>query len=618
MPSLARKSMKFMRDVYNAANSGSDRPPIPSATQSYDFQPTPGLSTQFTQANPPYYNPPSPYIPPNSAHGHPYTPQPTYSVSTPHHSPFQNPQQPPPRGNWSNPLLTTSPPPPLPPHPTSNSTPPLSGPPITSITPGHPFPPISPTSLPASPQQYGPQIPNSQYQHFPQKPPLPERLPHHHSEGLRPNTSQLISYTESQEPVSPMTPAGTSSFNWNQPNSAPPFSNGYHSDNSHSPGVAELPAPRPPPPPLPQRPQTHRPSVSKLSMEPNVPDTQRQDYGTRVGTVSAPPSSTTIWHEMPAEPIVSASPAQNHQTTASNIAELPSSHSPRPSIATSQPSYHEPPAGVVELPNSPVSFSPPQPFNSQQLNSIQGKRPPDPFPLEPNLAAVLPPPNISPQMPQSDSSHHHRDSNTNGISWIQNTSSHVARNPQSNDSPSPTRPVSSPHLSIPRPPSLPPESSSAQPGPFNMNGIVSAVNSTDHGRRSSQSKPSYPVGEVPYPQHDVYPSAVVMPMAHELTGAATSTLPNQNTQPPALWSGVTNHAYPVMGPQSSVSLGPYQDAQSPSSAHSSLTPSLYSASINAKQSVTSSEFSTHHQPRDGTSPNSKQWRQATGPQDPLT
>src|SRR5258708_4289470 len=99
MPSLARKSMKMMREAYNLA-ANYDRPPKEPPPVPSVFQPWTTLSPQFPATNTqPYPTPPSPFLQPSTSHSQlpPLVPPPQ---STPYLSPTPGPTQP--YNSWSN------------------------------------------------------------------------------------------------------------------------------------------------------------------------------------------------------------------------------------------------------------------------------------------------------------------------------------------------------------------------------------------------------------------------------------------------------------------------------------------------------------------------------------
>ena len=231
MPSLAKKSMNFIRDVYTAA-SNPDRPLL----QPQGFQPTTGLSTQFIQPNIPYaQTPSSPYLQPYPGQGQYQQPQ---GVQTPYSSPYHG--QPPTSSNnaWSAPLSSHAPP-----H-TPSPTTPL----VHNTYLNHPYNAISPNAPSGQYQPYGVQQPISgQHMFIPPKPPLPPR-----------QQSQPWQNAESL-PVTPAVPSATPPYSPPPPpHSAPPSVATGHSNTDRFQHLAELPATRPVPPPLPQRSPTQQ------------------------------------------------------------------------------------------------------------------------------------------------------------------------------------------------------------------------------------------------------------------------------------------------------------------------------------------------------------------------
>ncbi len=161
MPSLARKSMKFMRDAYNSA-ANPDAPSMPAMpVHSQGFKPNQGLSSQFNQS----------YIPQQT----PVQTHHVYAPPLPYLYPPSEPLKPQtqPYGFWS-----------VPPTPISPLTlqseynvplnPPIQ--PYNAPAYGQPLSPSSSFSSPSTPQTYQQQLPQKENQFsFNQPPPLPLR-----------------------------------------------------------------------------------------------------------------------------------------------------------------------------------------------------------------------------------------------------------------------------------------------------------------------------------------------------------------------------------------------------------------------------------------------------------
>ena len=349
--------MNFMRDVYTIA-ANSDRASN-SPAPSYDFQPSTGLSSQFTQGNQSYYSPPSPYLRPSSSQGQ--SPAPNLpAVSTPYLSPISDPQQF--YGSWS---AASTPPVPLSSPPQLNTVSWASNPAITSLNSSQPCYPQSPLSASASPQSYGFPSTNGQYQQPLERPPPPERPPFTSS---RPHGQSFPPWAPDAEPhsVTPGTLVATPPFTLAHPSSAPPVTNGYHSQNSHSPEPAELSSAPSLPTLLPSRPQTQPPSsVSGTPTAPPSSNLQKLANANRPALAVSAPASTTIYYEMPSEPLQIPAPVPQirQENDSHSPLELDSVHVPRPPEHTMQPfnssinpQTYGPTIDVFELAVSPVSF----------------------------------------------------------------------------------------------------------------------------------------------------------------------------------------------------------------------------------------------------------------------
>ncbi|OAG40415.1 hypothetical protein AYO21_05315 [Fonsecaea monophora] len=163
MSSLAKKSMLFMRDVYNlASNPGELLQSTTTSTSSQGFKPSQGLSNQFNPA----YVQQRPLPPPHPAQ----VAQPTYQYSYP------GPQNAQPYGHWSGPQAPVSP---LSPQTAPNVYPGASPAPYVLPNTGRPPSPPSPILSPPIPQPYTSNPGHGVQQYSSVPPPLPARRPQH-------------------------------------------------------------------------------------------------------------------------------------------------------------------------------------------------------------------------------------------------------------------------------------------------------------------------------------------------------------------------------------------------------------------------------------------------------
>ncbi|OQV06988.1 hypothetical protein CLAIMM_11483 [Cladophialophora immunda] len=179
MSSLARKSMIFMRDVYNlAANPGDLLLSTTTSTSSQGYQPPQGLSSQF---NPAY------------AHPYPLPPVPPTPVAPPqHHYSYPGPHNAQSYGHWSGPLAPISPPLPQ----TALNVYPVAHPaPNIQASTGRPPSPPSPIMSPSIPQPYGNQPAHGPQRYTAVQAPPARRPPHHqHASSWQSPTSHELHY----------------------------------------------------------------------------------------------------------------------------------------------------------------------------------------------------------------------------------------------------------------------------------------------------------------------------------------------------------------------------------------------------------------------------------------
>ncbi|KIW65519.1 hypothetical protein PV04_07774 [Phialophora macrospora] len=311
MPSLARKSMKFMRDVYNiAANpDGSSTPPMPAHSQG--FQPSQGLSSQFNQT---YTH----QQPPLSA-------QPAYPAPSSHVYPYVAPQQtlpqPQPHGSWSVPPTPISP---LSPQP-EYSFPPTTNSSSNNIPAyGVPFSPSASLSPPT------PQLFHQQAHFSAHPPPLPQRPSHHGHSSSWQGSSETGWQSQSQVDA-PINAHSTHDYNPAPPSPIRPFLNVHHIGPGSYHGQVETQSTRPPPPPLPPRIQAQNTDFAPNQVVP-VPDSTKwpgpghEGYGSIPNLSSTDHFGPSHCYEMYAEPISERPPVHEHQgADISNLAELPAS-----------------------------------------------------------------------------------------------------------------------------------------------------------------------------------------------------------------------------------------------------------------------------------------------------
>ncbi|KAJ9610549.1 hypothetical protein H2200_005326 [Cladophialophora chaetospira] len=384
MPSLARKSMNFMRDVYNIAANTGVPPQSTLPSQSQGFQPNQGLSSQFNQGNlhqqpppvHPLYASPSPYVSPSSGpsqpdaqlHGKwsiPPSPiSPPSAYVTP--SPAAPQSQPPPRGSWRIPSTPVSPPSSQ--HgfdfPSSHDTTP-------AFAPGHGLPVSPPTSFssPSTPQTYRQQVPQIEVQYFPtQPPPIPPRSTQHGLSLTWQSPSDPGWNDQSLFGASPVGPsdhelAPPQQFSFN-----PAFDNHAVTSGACSGYMGSQPSPPPVPPQLPPRIQTPKSDVvdDQAGIMSNTVLFPHSCHGncSSTPTVFEPvPPVPLGYHEMPAESFNNESTGRNRYITdASGLAELPPPMSVSPSASVDAPPRNakmdenadEAMNGAVELPASPI------------------------------------------------------------------------------------------------------------------------------------------------------------------------------------------------------------------------------------------------------------------------
>ncbi|ETI26000.1 hypothetical protein G647_02777 [Cladophialophora carrionii CBS 160.54] len=371
MPSLARKSMKFMRDVYNiAANpDGSSVPAMPAHSQG--FQPSQGLSGQFTQTYG-HQNPPlsaHPAYPANSSYGYPYV------------GPQQSQPQPQPYGSWNVPPTPVSPLSPQPEH---------SFPPTTTSSPNN----VSAVGLPLSPQAcLSPSTPQLYHQQpqfaAPQPPPLPQRPSHHGHSSSWQGSSETGWQSQSQMDPPAMS---HSAHEYNQAPQYPiqPFSNIQHPGPGSYHGQTEAQSTRPSPPPLPPRMQAQKPDLvpkqaARVPNSPNWPYPSQESYVSTPNVPSPAQFNLPECHEMAANAIPAQPPIRQHQhADISSLAELPAADHCR--ITPPPPSLDKHPATMgstavdaVELPASPIRRSTHHPTHQRRTSRThsQGHTPPN-------------------------------------------------------------------------------------------------------------------------------------------------------------------------------------------------------------------------------------------------
>ncbi|KAJ9647636.1 hypothetical protein H2204_000266 [Knufia peltigerae] len=315
MPSsLAKKSMNFLRDVYEAASS-TDRPQL---LQPQVFQPTAGLSNQFIQPGVQYpQSPASPHlqsIPPQGQ----YQPVQGFQQQQQYYPAYPGHLQAPSYDAWSAPSPAQGRP------PTSSPTGSFGSPTNTNYAYGV----VSPVSPPSPYPPYGFQQPmNFQQQYAHQRPPLPPRQP-----------SQPWHSTGSQPTTTPANASPGSSYAAPPPSySAPPTLPANHSNFNGFQPVAELPAHQHVPPRLPQRPATQSPHPGAPHELANVPSVQVQP--SRAFASNNPSGPTTTYHELSGEPSLNVN-VYRKQTVDRPVRKLPPAPVELPAVH--QPSVSPP------------------------------------------------------------------------------------------------------------------------------------------------------------------------------------------------------------------------------------------------------------------------------------
>lgn len=547
--------MNFMRDVYTlAANSDqASNSPAPS----HNFQPSTGLSSQFTQGNQSYYSPPYPYLRPLSSQGQ--SPAPNLpAVSTPYLVPISDPQQS--YGSWS---AASTPPVPLSSPPQLNTVPWASNPAITSPNSSRPYYPQSPLSASASPQSYGFPLANGQYQQFPERPPSPERSPFASS---RPHGQSFPPWGPYAGPhaVTPEALVATPSFTPAHPSLVPPVINGYHSQNGHSPEPAELSSAPSPPTPLPSRPWTQPPSsVSGTSTAPPSSNLQQLANANRPTLTVLAPASTTIYHEMPSEPLQNPAPVPQirQENDSHSPLELDPTHVPRPPQHTMQPfgssinpQTYGPTIGVFELAASPVSFP------TRQSESSAGQTESATVSHPNSSSAAFPRQSVPSQVVghHSPSAYHNSSSAVSPLREVASPQVAVYQ-------PSTPQHHSGLTVSLPAPGVLQPaaahQSSSLQYTSVDVHQMLPAADGLDPRRTISWPSSSAPASELPHPRPENSPSPLTMAPPRDSKVGTLSTLEAYNYQTPTA-SNIANQVYPIINPQDSVSLRPFHDSQS--------------------------------------------------------
>lgn len=556
MPSLAKKSMNFMRDVYalanEHANSGrpSTQPPLPVG----------GLSAQFSAPPNQQYNNSysSSYYRPVSSQGQASFPQP-HVIPGPNPQHVSVPQQP--YGLWSPTPPTNFPPPPIhhslsDPNVHHGYTPPpqqYQMTPTTSIS--SPVSPESQTSTPAS----------GQFQYFPpQKPPLPARQPSQHTPQW--NHQPHVNSSPYHSPSSTFSPP-LGSFPPPVQYASPPPQNGYdqYNTNPQYQNVNGFPEVRPLPPPLPQRPMAQATSPAPSEVGSQIQ--QHHHHGPLPAlTVSGPPTAG-VYHEMSAEPIVNRPRTEQQNNKTESTAELHASEMQNiPSRAPTQPAY------LAELPGSPATYSEVRPSSAHQSTTSWPASAPTtapsgpPSPLQSSSTQTSEhlrhasqsgqvPPDVNQFLtsPSQQSSQQHLGPNvspqTKTIPMVQQPQPHAANQPPLHQQfypppPPPPPPASGlPYIPsdypptqqyqhIPTMPTSPPVSpapvattNSTSQTPFDMSSLSAAVNDVN-GRQSPWQHQGPPPNSYPL---NVYHNTMNIP--NHTTGT-TSIVPCQNYPPP--------------------------------------------------------------------------------------
>ena len=355
MPSLARKSMTFLRDVY--ALGAGHAPERPLSSQS--FQPYPGgLSQHFNQGYQPQYAPQRPYahsfsntsqypysppstnppmqnpttwpylspVPPSQS----YFPQTHSTPVSPIHSPQQGYQSPAPPPPAPTPAII----PPLPARPVTYDQPPSydsiqqSSPPIPSVEQGYH-------------QPWANQVPPHQQTTTPAPPPLPQR----------PSVSTPADHLNRH-------------YQWQSPDSFVAVQEAEQHELQQPP-----PSPNLTPTPMPHTPSVS-PSISSVPFEhePGYDQQPQAPYSYQMGSApTSMPHRPSISKPFPPSPI-SPYPGANQPHQAPY--EQPASVSMPEQISTSTPEIAVTPA-AVEMPSCPMhqynqEAHAPQPYHAHQ------------------------------------------------------------------------------------------------------------------------------------------------------------------------------------------------------------------------------------------------------------
>lgn len=495
MPSLAKKSMNFIRDVYTAA-SNPDRPLL----HPQGFQPTTGLSTQFVQPNIPYQqSPSSPYLQPFPVQGQYQQPQ---GLQTPYSSQYHG-QQPTSSNNaWSTPLPSQAPP-----H-TPSPTTPL----VHNTYLNHPYNAVSPNAPPGQYQPYGLQQPISgQHMFIPPKPPLPPRA---QSQPWQ-NAESLL--------VTPAAPSATPGYSPPPPHSAPPSVATCHSNNDRFQHLAELPATRPVPPPLPQRSPTQQVRPELLHEAEHTVRSQMQSSsslspsGFMVNDLWPP---MTTYYELPAEP-ASSTHVQQHQFAHAAVSA--------------------PTSGRVELPAAN--------YGSEIQDIPAQERRKSSKALSAAVSTGTSSSIISPKDPGSTATASSQIPPTATTPVPEETSPHLNRHhdDRPNSSLSTGRPLTEPSES----PSLPYQGPIVESRPFDVHQMAAVLNDI-HRASPRMPTPSSPVPATLRSDSNLpYPNAMVTtrPPSNEVA----TTMYAQTHQAQTPWNSIAAQLIPVAAPKSPVS-----------------------------------------------------------------
>lgn len=318
MPSLAKKSMNFMRDVYALANEHANGAlPTTSSKPSSSYRPSSSLSSQFSHhlnhydqrpANRPStsYSPnlsPSPQVSPEYGQ-----PQPVHQI----------------QGAWStSPASSPSPVPwsqtPIQSSASQSQSPalhPNQGPPPSYQSPSLPLP--SPTISPSSYHSLA-QSPGNQSHYF-QPPPSPSYQayspppPTHqiHQTHVHPSNGPPVPFTAL--PPSPiLTPSPCSPpADQYPPQMIHPATTTWTAAST----VMELPGSSPKPPPLPRRDNAQKPPFTTSShiQSPSHFSSSQQSPVELPALHISGPDSTSVYYEMPAEPVQLPSPSHGAES----------------------------------------------------------------------------------------------------------------------------------------------------------------------------------------------------------------------------------------------------------------------------------------------------------------